>query len=63
MMTVNNYLLEKKINNNPNKKNELLEKFNNNFSIFNFLPLIDQAEILKNYLKSFHISDAKHSNL
>lgn len=63
MMTVNNYLLEKKINNNPNKKNELLEKFNNNFSIFNFLPLINQAETLKNYLKSFHISDAKHSNL
>jgi len=62
-MTVNNYLLEKKINNNPNKKNELLEKFNNNFSIFNFLPLIDQSETLKNYLKSFHISDAKHPNL
>ena len=63
MMTVNNYLLDKQIKENPNKKDELLKKFHNNFSIFNFLPLINQAKILKTYLKAFHISDNKHSNL
>ncbi|KDE44974.1 hypothetical protein NPL4_03310 [Metamycoplasma hyosynoviae] len=63
MMTVNNYLLEKKIKENPSQKEELLNKFHNNFSIFNFLPLIDEAEILKTHLKAFHINDNKHSNL
>lgn len=47
MMTVNNYLLDKKIKEDESKKEELLNKFHNNFSIFNFLPLIDEAEILK----------------
>ncbi|WP_374847136.1 hypothetical protein ACEY2E_00525 [Metamycoplasma salivarium] len=63
MMTVNNYLLDKKIKEDESKKEELLNKFHNNFSIFNFLPLIDEAEILKNHLKALHINEAKHSNL
>ncbi|ACF07364.1 hypothetical protein [Metamycoplasma arthritidis] len=63
MMAVNNYLLDKKIKENENSKTELLNKFHNNFSIFNFLPLSEDAEILKNHLKTFHIQDAKHSNL
>ncbi|ACF07352.1 Uncharacterised protein [Metamycoplasma arthritidis] len=63
MMTVNNYLLDKKIEENKDGKAELLKKFHENFSIFNFLPLSEEAQNLINHLQTLRIDDSKHANL
>lgn len=65
MTNVSNYELDKKIQTIKNsvEQKKLYEQFHNNFSVLNFFPLKEKADILKKELKNSLIFEQESSNL